>query len=180
MSSSVLMANFNKKLIDFEAKVTRHGEKIEALQDATKRIESQLEQNKNEFKKNQENLSCKVDQAMVMLTRICDKLKITPDRILQNNEATQHLNSPDSPNSSDSHEKPESPKASSIPHQQNSNTNFQNMQLWNQFSNIQLVNQYPLFTPAVATYQQREKLELSKFDDNKKCSVAWFIKQKNI
>ena len=111
---------------------------------------------------------------MVMLTCICDKL-ITPDQIPYNNEATQHINSPDSSNS---HEKPEFPKALSIPHQQNSNTNFQNMQHWNQFSNMQIANQYPLFTLIVATYQRRTKLELSKVDGSKKYNVAWFNKAK--
>lgn len=106
-----------------------HGEKIKALQDTTKRIESQLEQNKNEFKKDQVDLSSKVDQAMVMLTCICNNMNITPDQIPQNNEATQHLNSSNSSKLLDSHEKPESPKTSSMLNQENSNTNAQIKQL---------------------------------------------------
>jgi len=55
-------------------------------------IENQLEQNHNEFKKDHAILSNKVDQnhnatsiaydqEMMMLTCICDKLKITHDQI---------------------------------------------------------------------------------------------------
>ena len=80
-------------MIDLENKVTKHSNKIKELQDTTKRIESPIEQNHNEFKKDHAILSNKVDrnhnaasiahdQAMVMLTCICDKLKITPDQIL--------------------------------------------------------------------------------------------------
>ena len=79
------MVDFNRRLLDLEAKVTGEGEKIEALQNTTKRIESQLEQNKNEFEKDQTDLLVKVDQAMVMLTYICNNMKITPDQLPQNN-----------------------------------------------------------------------------------------------
>ena len=41
---------------------------------------------------------------------------------------------------------------------------------------MQLTNQYPFFTPTIATYQRREILELSKFDVNERCNVAWFNK----
>jgi len=40
ISSSMSMAGFNKRLIDLETKATEHGEKIEELQDTTKRIEN--------------------------------------------------------------------------------------------------------------------------------------------
>lgn len=69
------------------------------------------------------------NQAMVMFTCICDKFKITPDQTPQNNKATQHPNYLEITNSSDSHQTPKSLRASSIPNQQNSNTNFQNIQL---------------------------------------------------
>lgn len=82
MSSPMAMADFNKRLLDLETKVIGQGEKIEALQDTTKRIESQLEQNQNESKKDQGVFSDKVDQAMVLLICICNKLKVTPDQIL--------------------------------------------------------------------------------------------------
>lgn len=111
--------------------MTEHDEKIKILQDTTNIIGSQLKENKKEFKKDQRDLSSKVDQAMVMLTYICDSMKITPDQIPENNEAIQHLNSPDSSNLSNSHEKPESPKTSSTPNQGNSSTNVQNRKLWN-------------------------------------------------
>jgi len=38
------------------------------------------------------------------------------------------------------------------------------------------MNQKPFFTPTVAAYQRRAKLELSKSGSNEKCSVAWFNK----
>lgn len=54
------MADFNKNLIELEAKVIEHGDKIETLHDTTNGIKSQLEENKNEFKKDQADLSVKV------------------------------------------------------------------------------------------------------------------------
>lgn len=98
------MTDFNKKLMDLEIKVNKHAKKIEECQDTIKRIESQLEHNNNEFKKDHAILSDKVDrnhnaasithdEAMAMLTYICDKLKITLDQIPQNNKATQYPNS---------------------------------------------------------------------------------------
>lgn len=101
-----------------------------------------------------------------------------PNQIPQNNEATQHLNSPDSSKSLDSHERPESSKISSTFNPESSNTNVQNRQLWNPYTNMLFSNQHPLFTATIATYQRRTKLELSKFDGNKKCSFAWFNKAK--
>lgn len=176
MAASKLMADFNKKLIDLEAKVIGHGETIEALQYTTKRIKSQREENKNEIKKEQANLSVKVDTLMVMLTYICNTMKITPNQIPQNNEATQHLNSPYSSNLLDSHEKPESPKTCSTPNQENSNTNFENRQLRNPYTNMSFSNQYPFFALSIATYQRRAKLELSKFGGNENFYVAWVNK----
>jgi len=55
------MADFNKKLIHLKTKVNTHVKKIEELQDTMKRIESQLEQNHNEFKKDHVILSNKMD-----------------------------------------------------------------------------------------------------------------------
>ena len=55
------MANFSKKLIDLETKVTKHAEKIEELQNKMKRIENWLEHNHNEFKKDLAILSNTVD-----------------------------------------------------------------------------------------------------------------------
>lgn len=67
MHSSMSMVDFNKTVVDLETKVTRQGDKIEELQNITKGIKSQLEENKNEFKKDKANLSVKMDQAIVML-----------------------------------------------------------------------------------------------------------------
>ena len=55
-------------------------------------------------------------------------------------------------------------------HQEDSNANFQNKQLWNAFA-----NQYPLLVPPLA-YQRRAKIELPKFDGNEKNSIAWLNK----
>lgn len=71
-----------------------------------------------------------------MLNCICEKLKITPDQLPKNNEATQHPDSLDTSNSSDTHQTPKSPKTTSMPNQQNINMNFQNIQLRNQYSNM--------------------------------------------
>lgn len=103
-------------------------------------------------------------------------MKFALDQIPQNNEATQHLNSPDSSKLLDSHEKPESPKTSSMLNQENSNTNVQNRLLWNPNTNLSFSNQHPFFAQLIATYQRRAKIELSKFDGSEKCSVAWFNK----
>lgn len=100
MSSSMTMVDFNKNLIDLENKVTRHAEENKELQDTTKRIENQLEHNHNKFKGDHAILSNNIDQnhdaaiiahneAMATLNSICEKLKITPDQLPQNNESTQ-------------------------------------------------------------------------------------------
>jgi len=57
--------------------------------------------------------------------------------------------------------KKQSLKKSSMHHQGNSKATFLNKQLWNTFT-----NQYHVFTPPLATYQRREKIELPKFDGN--------------
>ena len=72
---------------------------------------------------------------MMMLTSICDKIKMTQENLFQNIGHNQQNNSADSGNSEDHHEKTESPKTSSPHHQEDSNSNFQNKQLWNEFAN---------------------------------------------
>ena len=165
MSSSMSMADFNKKLIDleskinnnsddftkrlvdFEGKVTGHSNDIKKLQDTTNRIERQIWLNHSESTENH-------IQAMQKLTNICDKINQTQGPILPNIGHNQQDNSVDSWNPEDHHEKTDSHKTSSPHHQEDSNANFQNKQLWNAFN-----NQNPFFTPLLVAYQRREKIE---------------------
>ena len=130
----------NKKLTDFQNKFNGHADNMKRLQDTTNRIEIQMEQRHIQSEVNQ-------NETLTLLNLVCKKINIIPEQLLQEDEGNQEHNSSDSTKSTDS-QKVESPKKSATPHQENSNAIFSNKQLWDTFT-----NQHPFFAQPLVAYQ---------------------------
>ena len=100
--------DLNQKLVDLESKVIGYSDDIKKLQDTTNQIEQQPRRNyiKSEINHN---------QTMTLLNTLCERMKVTPEQLLQDDGGNQHHNLSDSINSTDSHEKAVSEKVIHAP-----------------------------------------------------------------
>jgi len=156
----------NKRLDGFQIKLEGQADNIKNLHDTTNRIETKME---NHCAPTEVDLK----ETLTLLKLLCKKMNYTTAQLLEEDEENQEHNSSNSMKSTDSHEKAESPKKPATPHQEMSNVTPINKQLWDTF-----INQHPFFAQPLATYQQRAKVEMPKFDGNEKNNVAWINKAK--